>query len=144
MTDKPMDKEAQAEALLQQPILARLATASPKTLQPHVVPVWFYWDGECIWISAFSSTRKVKDLRQNLNCAVLIEPASPAEGLQAVLFEGTAELIAEPREQVVEVSGRIYARYADPAGTLTEEMRAWTVDPENTIIKLKPARRMVW
>ena len=42
--------------------LDRLATANPRTLQPHVVPVWFWWDGTSLWISAFSSTRKVKEL----------------------------------------------------------------------------------
>ena len=31
----------------------------------HVVPVWFGWDGESIYISAFRSTRKVKELIRN-------------------------------------------------------------------------------
>ena len=41
------DKQALIEATLAQPVLARLATANPRSLQPHVVPVWFWWDGEC-------------------------------------------------------------------------------------------------
>ena len=41
--------------------LARLATCNPDTLQPHVVPVWYEWDGEYIWISTFRSTRKVRE-----------------------------------------------------------------------------------
>ena len=62
-----------ALALLDQPVLARIATAQAKSLQPHVVPVWFLWDGDNLWISAFSSTRKLKDLASNPRCAVLIE-----------------------------------------------------------------------
>lgn len=55
------DKKAQIEEVLKEVVLARLATANSKTCQPHVVPVWFLWDGESIWISAFNSTRKVKN-----------------------------------------------------------------------------------
>ena len=80
----PPEKKAEALALLEQPVLARLGTAARRTLQPHVVPVWFLWDGESVWISAFSSTRKVRDLLGNLRCAVLIEPKEPQK-LQAVL-----------------------------------------------------------
>ncbi|MBN2549187.1 MAG: hypothetical protein JXB15_08525 [Anaerolineales bacterium] len=36
--------KAWVKALLAEPILARLGTCSPNTLQPHVVPVWFEWD----------------------------------------------------------------------------------------------------
>jgi nitroimidazol reductase NimA-like FMN-containing flavoprotein (pyridoxamine 5'-phosphate oxidase superfamily) len=53
------------EGLLQEKVLARIATANPVTNQPHVVPVWFLWDGASIWISAFESTRKVKELKKN-------------------------------------------------------------------------------
>ena len=76
------EKEQHVQALLAEPVLARLATANPKTLQPHVVPVWFLWDGSSLWISAFVSTRKVKDLLKNPRCAVLIEPAA-AQGQPA-------------------------------------------------------------
>lgn len=139
------DKESQAQDLLQQPVLARLATASPKSLQPHVVPVWFMWDGSCIWISAFSSTRKVKELQANPNCAVLIEPKDPVDGmLQAVLFEGQAELVGEPRSLVAEISGRIYARYVGEEGLKSAEIQSWMVDPENRLVKLKPTRRLIW
>ncbi len=138
------DLETQAQELLQQPVLARLATVSPKTLQPHVVPVWFWWDGASLWISAFSSTRKVKDLRQNPKCAVLVEPIKSEATLQAVLFEGTAELITEPRENVAGVALQIYTRYMGAEGVLAPEPQSWLADPENTLIKLTGARRLLF
>jgi nitroimidazol reductase NimA-like FMN-containing flavoprotein (pyridoxamine 5'-phosphate oxidase superfamily) len=50
---------------LAQPHLARIATTNPETLQPHVVPVWYGWDGKSLWISSYKSTRKIADLRKN-------------------------------------------------------------------------------
>ena len=140
-----VDKEQLAQALLTEPVLARLATANPKTLQPHVVPVWFLWDGSSVWISAFVSTRKVKDLLKNPRCAVLIEPVLlQGNPLQAVLLEGTAELIHEPAPLVAEMSERIYAKYMGPEGVLAPEPQSWKQDPENRLVRLTPERRMVW
>jgi nitroimidazol reductase NimA-like FMN-containing flavoprotein (pyridoxamine 5'-phosphate oxidase superfamily) len=139
------EKEQHVQALLAEPVLARLATADPKTLQPHVVPVWFMWDGSSLWISAFVSTRKVKDLLKNPRCAVLIEPAEPkGSPLQAVLMEGVAELISAPASLVAEMSERIYTKYMGPQGVLAPEPQSWKQDPENRLVRLTPQKRMVW
>jgi nitroimidazol reductase NimA-like FMN-containing flavoprotein (pyridoxamine 5'-phosphate oxidase superfamily) len=137
-------KKTQIEELLNEVVLARLATANSNTCQPHVVPVWFLWDGESIYISAFTSTRKVKDLQRNQKCSILIEPTAGEGKLQAVLLEGTCELISQPRQLVQEISLRIYTRYLGTEGVLAEEPQSWSKDPENTIIKLKPRRVFSW
>jgi len=139
------EKETLVQSLLTEPVLARLGTVNPKTMQPHVVPVWFLWDGDSLWISAFVSTRKVKDLQKNPRCAVLIEPLQPqGSPLQAVLLEGAIELIAEPASLVAEMSERIYTKYMGPEGVLAPEPQSWKQDPENRLVKLTPERRMTW
>ena len=78
---------AEIDAFLAEAILARLATANPKTCQPHAVPVWFLWDGESAWISAFTSTGHPPiGLRKNLWPTRM--PASPAS--TAEIPNGTA------------------------------------------------------
>jgi nitroimidazol reductase NimA-like FMN-containing flavoprotein (pyridoxamine 5'-phosphate oxidase superfamily) len=139
----PADKKELIEALLAQPVLVRLATTNPKTCQPHVVPVWFLWDGEFIWISAFSSTRKVRDLELNPRCAVLIEPEK-TDKLQGVLFEGQVELISQPLELVSETSIRIYTLYMGVEGAQAAEPQSWAVDPENRLLKLTPSHIAAW
>ena len=141
--DFPADKKDLIETLLAQPVLAHLGTANPKTNQPHVVPVWFLWDGQHIWISAFSSTRKFKDLTRNPLCAVLIEPEKSGS-LQAVLFEGPAELIDQPPGLVSEMSLRIYTRYMGNEGAQAAEPQSWAVDPENRLVKLIPSHIYTW
>lgn len=145
MTLGEAEKQAQAAELLARPVLARLATARAGSGQPHVVPVWFVWDGECAWVSAFDSTRKMKDLRSNPLCALLIEPPVVEPGkLEAVLLEGRAELIKQPPELVEEMSRRIYARYMGAEGAQAPEPLSWSRDPENTLVRLAPSKTYLW
>ena len=124
--------------LLSQPILARIATASPKTLRPHVVPVWFGWDGESLWISSFRSTRKIKNLQANPFCSIAIDTAESGWDFQTVIFEGSAELVTEPAEFVREMTTWVYTRYLGPEGVLAPDPQSWIHDPENLLVKLTP------
>jgi len=138
------DRTALIEAVLAEPVLARLATTNPKTMQPHVVPVWFAWDGKNVWISSFVSTRKIRELKHNPQGAVLIESKQEGGKLQAVLLEGSVELVSEPRQLVSEIANKIYLRYLGTEGVLDEEPQSWLNDPENLLIKLTPKRIISW
>jgi PPOX class probable F420-dependent enzyme len=129
---------------LDQAILAHLATAAPETVQPHVVPVWFLWDGEVVWISSFKNTRKVRELRRNARCAIVIDTEGNGFGVSAVLFEGEAELLTEPRAFVQEMATRIYTRYLGPDGVQAYDPQSWIHDPDNLIIRLKPGKTHTW
>ena len=132
-----------AQSLLARPLLGRLATASREG-QPHVVPVWFLWEDNLIWISSFSSTRKVIDLEQNHKCALVVDLENPVEGLTAVMFEGRAELVSLPRETVKQRIERIYTKYLGPEGILEQDPQSWLNSPENVLIKLTPTRVKTW
>ena len=145
MSDEPKGaRKNLIEGVLAEPVLARLATTNPKTMQPHVVPVWFMWDGEYIWISSFVSTRKIRELKINPRGAVLVESKQEGGKLQAVLLEGAVELVAQPRNLVSEIASRIYIRYLGIEGVKDSEPQAWLNDPENLLIKLTPDRIMSW
>lgn len=139
---------AQINAFLQNVLLARLATAvpskdDPNQFQPHNVPVWYYWDGQNLFISAFQSTRKLKEVRRNPYISVLIDVMDAIDGASAVLLEGKSELILEP-EFVQEMSRIIYTRYMGEEGVKAEAPQSWIVDPENAVIRLTPARIYTW
>ncbi len=131
------------DAFLDKAHLARMATADPHTLQPHVVPVWYGWDGESLWISAFRSTRKVRELVKNPLISVVID-VDQGEGIRAVLLEGKAELFTEPRERMEELTAWIYERYLGPEGVKAADPQSWIKDPEALLIKLKPSRVKSW
>jgi len=131
------------QKFLAQPHLARLGTSNPRTNQPHVVPVWYEWDGESIYISAFVSTRKVRDIYRNRRISVLVDIAEKDGATMAVLFEGAAEIIENPA-LVQKWATSIYTRYLGPEGVLAEDPQSWIVDPENRIIKLTPEAVYTW
>lgn len=140
--------KAKLDAFLDNTILARLSTAVPSKedplfFQPHTTPVWFLWDGDSLYISAFTSTRKVKEVRRNPYIAVLIDVAEPIDGVTAVLMEGKSEWITEA-QAVQEMSRLIYTRYMGPEGVLAEAPQSWIIDPENSIIKLAPKKIYTW
>jgi PPOX class probable F420-dependent enzyme len=129
--------------LLTRPVLGRLATASREG-QPHVVPVWFLWEDDLLWISSFSSTRKNIDLQQNPKCAIVIDLEQASDGLTAVMFEGRAELVSEPRQAVRERIERVYLKYLGPEGLLEPDPQSWLNSPENVLIKFTPTRVKTW
>lgn len=140
--------KTQVDAFLEKPHLARLSTAvrskeDSSQFQPHTTAVWYYWDGSSFFISAFQSTRKVKEVRQNPFIAILIDVTDAVDGVTAVLAEGKSELILDP-QTVQEMSRVIYTRYMGEEGVKAEAPQSWIVDPENSIIKLTPKKLFTW
>jgi nitroimidazol reductase NimA-like FMN-containing flavoprotein (pyridoxamine 5'-phosphate oxidase superfamily) len=142
----PPEANSRLVDILSRPHLARLATAAPENMQPHVVPVWFLWDGESLWISAFASTRKVKEVARNQRISVVVDGGGPPEDVPGwgVLMEGIAELISSPVEFVAEMSTHIYTRYLGLEGVLEAEPQSWIHDEENRLIRLKPDFIHIW
>ncbi len=139
----PEDKRKLIDAFLEKPLIARMATAD-RHARPHVVPVWYAWDGTTIWISSFASTRKVAELRQNPYLSISIDVAEQNGATRAVILEGKSELITEPREFVASQSYWIYKRYLGDEGVLAKEPQSWIHDPENLLIKLTPEDIYTW
>jgi nitroimidazol reductase NimA-like FMN-containing flavoprotein (pyridoxamine 5'-phosphate oxidase superfamily) len=141
----PPEKRALAEELLSQPVLARIATVNLETGQPHLVPLWYLWDGASLWISGFRSTRKFRELLAHPKCAVLVEPVdAKVSKLQAVLFEGSAQVITSPRQLVEEMSTRIYLRYLGEEGVKAADPQSWIHDAENLVACLTPQKVFSW
>lgn len=148
MIDTGKFSKTQVDEFLSKPLLARLSTAVPRkdninSYQPHTTPVWFYWDGESLYISAFQSTRKVKEVKRNPYIAVLIDVPEAIDGVTAILFEGRAELILNP-QFVNKISRVIYTRYMGDVGVIDPAPQSWMVDPDNSIIKLTPTKLFTW
>lgn len=126
--------------LLARPVLARLGTANPETSQPHVTPVWFLWDGEYLYISAFISTRKAREATANPRISVLIDIEKPT---QAVVLEGTADVLSDPT-QVAPLSEAIYAQYVGQEEVKKDPYQSWVHDAENRVLRLKPEKAFAW
>ncbi|MEW5872543.1 MAG: pyridoxamine 5'-phosphate oxidase family protein [Chloroflexota bacterium] len=129
--------------LLARPLLARLATCDSKTLQPHVVPVWYMWEQGAVWISTFRATRKVRELQENPKVSVAVDTDEAGLPVRAVIFEGEAEWVTD-HGAAKEIGGRIYTRYLGPEGVLEAEPQSWLDDEQHLVLKLVPRRVFAW
>jgi PPOX class probable F420-dependent enzyme len=59
--------------------------------RPHAMPVWAVWIDETLWFSTGQESVKARNLAANPAVVVHLE-----SGDDAVIFEGTAERVAEP------------------------------------------------
>lgn len=74
--------------------LCRLATAS-KDSKPHVVPVVYALDGENIVIAVDYKTKKLRNLRENPQVALVIDVYRPNRML---MIEGDCEIFERGKE----------------------------------------------
>lgn len=129
---------------LTRPLLARIATVDPQTMQPHVVPVWYLWDGKEIWVSGYRSSRKFRELELNKKCAIVIDDGDENHEFSGVLLEGEAVLVTEPRSLVEDMSTKIYIRYLGEQGVLEPEPQSWIHDAENVLFRMLPTETYTW
>ena len=67
--------------------------------RPHLVPVWFHWDGEQIVAFSKPHARKVDNLRDQPR--VMLAVGTPGPDFDVELIEATAELPEEPAAEVM-------------------------------------------
>jgi len=137
------EKKQFIDTLLEEPLLARIATAD-RSGQPHVIPVWYGWDGESIWISSYSNPRKIQDLEENPKIAIAIDVAGEEGETRAVIFEGQADLVKGPSDFLRKQFLWIYIRYLGEEGVLEKSPQEWIADPHNLLIKLVPEKIITW
>lgn len=90
MLDLTNPKNAHADERLRKETIIWLSTVRPDG-RPHLVPVWFLWDGSIVLIFSQPNTQKMRNLRQNTNVALALE--SNGDGSDVVTLEGKAELL---------------------------------------------------
>ncbi|HEX6541628.1 MAG TPA: TIGR03667 family PPOX class F420-dependent oxidoreductase [Ktedonobacterales bacterium] len=62
--------------------------------RPHLVPVWFFWEGETILIFSQPHNQKIRNLRQNP--AVTVSLDGTDRGNDIIALEGVAALLDDP------------------------------------------------
>ena len=128
----------QTEARLNRSMIAWLGTVRPDG-RPHLVPVWFYWDGESLVILSQPNAQKVRNLRRDPRVTVALDDSNL--GRDVVLFEGEATLLTEPARDFA------LAPYLEKYAETLAEMQ-WRVDEYlaafRQVIVVRPTRFIVW
>ncbi len=85
--------DARADAVLRSDPVVWLSSVQGNG-RPHVVPVWFHWDGERIVAFSKPSARKVENLRDRPR--VMLAVGTPGPDFEVELIEAVAELPDAP------------------------------------------------
>lgn len=112
-TGPRMSDEART-TFLARPLIARLATSDSS--EPRVLPMWFYWDGERVWMETGADFPNARILRANSRAAITFDESEGGLKLRAVIMRGTVDVIDAPNEFITTTIRRIYVRYVGEDG----------------------------
>ena len=84
---------ARVRRFLEEEPVVWLSTVRPDGT-PHIVPVWFWWDGEAVLVFSKPDALKVRNMRENP--AVMLAVGDPDEDFDIGLLEGRAEMLDRP------------------------------------------------
>ena len=93
MLDLTKERDAHIDERLRAELMMWLSTVRPDG-RPHLVPVWFLWDGRAILIFSQPNQQKLRNLQHNPNVMVALDTAG--QGDDVVMIEGKAELLNDP------------------------------------------------
>ena len=112
--------------------VCRFATAS-KHAKPHVVPVIYAVDGEDIIVAIDYGTKKLKNLRENKDVALVVDEYRPNK---AVMIEGSCEILERGKE------------YLRLLRLLFDRFEYYRKNPwgegESPILRIKPVKAVSW
>lgn len=135
------DAEALA-AFLAEPNLARLGTIDADG-DPHIVPVWFAWDGARFLVGSDAGDRKVENLRRTGRASLEID--SDLRRKRGILVRGRVRLVdgADARARYQALSELQLPRYR-PDAPVAETALRMASRGEPVVIEVEPRTIVSW
>jgi PPOX class probable F420-dependent enzyme len=129
---------ARIDRLLRSEPIVWMSTVRPDGV-PHLIPIWFSWDGEAILVASKPAAQKVRNIRANP--VVMLALGKPHEDFDVGLLEGRAELLDVPSSAVLPASHLSKYRGAMAAIGLTPQEFLATY---TQVIRIIPTRYLPW
>jgi PPOX class probable F420-dependent enzyme len=129
------------------PHIAKLATTNLDG-SPQISPVWFYREGNAIFISTYKEAVKVRNIRYNPTVSLLIDSSNGGLKLKGILMRGSATLIEG--DECNKIVKQIYDKYIPTRITrkdkaATAYKKAVTSHSDSYIcIKVAPSTISTW
>jgi hypothetical protein len=127
----------EVDAFLAAERTCRVASVGPSG--PHVTPLWFWWDGQAIWLYSLTRSQRWADIVRTPRVAIVIDAGHDYFELRGVELAGDAEVVgeaprtasAEPRLLAVE---RAFARkYAGQDDLYLDGRHGWLRVPADEL-----------
>ena len=126
------------DRLLREELVLWLSSVRPDG-RPHLVPIWFSWDGRQILIASKPNAQKIRNLRAN--ATVMLALGEAEDDFDIGLLEGHAELVDEPAAAVLPASHLVkYRSQMAAIGLSPAEFHA----TYSQVIRIIPTRWLPW
>ena len=123
---------------LEQEPVVWLSTVRPDG-GPHLVPIWFWWDGEALLVFSKPNAQKVRNLRERPS--VMLALGDAEDDFDVGMVEGSAELLDRPTSEMLPDGHLVkYARQLAAIGLTAEEYAA----TYSQVIRIRPVRHLPW
>ena len=126
------------EFLKKQKIL-HLATVD-KTATPHIVPVWYMYSTNKIYIGTNTKTEKAKNIKTHKKVSFCVDVGVNAPNIFGVMGQGNAKLIKDA-QIVSRLEKKILLRYFKD---LNNKSAKELLDDTDCIIEIMPKKYAVW
>jgi PPOX class probable F420-dependent enzyme len=129
---------ARVRRFLEQEPVVWLSTVRPDGT-PHIVPIWFWWDGDAVLVFSKPEAQKVRNMR--VHPAVMLGVGDPEDDFDIGLLEGSAELLGLPTASVLPAAHlEKYAARMAEIGLSAEEYAA----TYSQVIRITPDHYLGW
>ncbi len=98
---------ARIRRFLEEEPVVWLSTVRPDGA-PHIVPIWFWWDGGALVVASKPGAQKVRNLRANPS--VMLALGDAEDDFDVGLLKGRAELLDRPSRETLPAG--LFAKYA--------------------------------
>ncbi len=109
---------------------------------PHVVPLWFVWDGSALWLNSTFRSQRWRDIERDPRISVVVDAGVEFTELRGVELSGSAEVASEvprtdePRADLALPERRYAEKYAGTPDFVPDGRHAW--------LRLTPSRLVSW
>jgi len=132
------DGTTRVDRLLRTGPVVWLSTVCPDG-RPHLVPIWFWWDGASVLIASKPHARKIANLRANPECMLAIGDAEA--DFDVALIEARAELTPISTRSLLEAG--LLAKYRDRMASVGLPMAEFEAT-YSQVIRITPTRCLPW
>src|SRR5689334_11926021 len=136
--DAPTLATARIRRFLEEEPIVWLSTVRPNG-RPHLVPIWFWWDGEALLIFSKPNAQKIRNLRFCPDVMLALGDAD--EDFDVGLLHGTAELLDRPTRDVVPAAH--LAKYAERMAAIGLDVETYAAT-YSQVIRITPADYLGW
>ena len=129
---------ARIRRFLEEEPVVWLSTVRPDGT-PHIVPVWFWWDGEALLVFSKPDAQKVRNLKAGSTAMLGIGDAD--EDFDIGLFEGRAEILDVPTADLLPREHlEKYATQMAGIGLTAEEY----IGTYSLVVRITPSHYLGW